>query len=151
MRFCRRSALDNRVQDRSPSVKRSRRGLSSEEPQTPTSDPSKTGNLQGKGASASKDKAVAKKKAADDKKRAGPYETQWMMSPLGDPQVQQDPMLALAAYKLIPEMIARFQSDQEILRKFLISQGLLKEDEEEDEEEDEDEDEEPENPFLAFV
>lgn len=76
-----------------------------------------------------------------------------MTSPLGDPQVQQDPKVALAAYKLIPEMIARFQSDHEILRKYLIAKGLLEDDEDEDENEDDDEDddEEPKNPFLEYV
>ncbi|GLI76028.1 hypothetical protein PoHVEF18_004295 [Penicillium ochrochloron] len=124
----------------------SRRGLSSEEPQTPTP---KTGGLQGKGkfigkgASASKEKGQAKRKAADNETKVGPYETQWMKSPVGDLQVQQSPALALAAYNLLPEMIARLQSDQEILRKYLLDEGLLKDDE--------DEDEKHKNPFLKFI
>jgi hypothetical protein len=66
-----------------------------------------------------------------------------MKSPVGDLQVQQSPALALAAYNLLPEMIARLQSDQEILRKYLLDEGLLKNDE--------DEDEKHKNPFSKFI
>jgi hypothetical protein len=59
---------------------------------------------------------------------AGPWKNAWLTSPLGDSAVQNpaDTSVALAAFHALPEMVARLESDRQILGKYLVSKGVLK-------------------------